>query len=177
MSSNRNSRAAGLGSLLASPAPTAEEDPDFAAHQARRKGKRATAPDRLWAATDNRSSRELARVYAPDADAAVARVSEETGLQGGFSVMELEPETAEPKRLPARTGRTTGALAQRGAPAVLPRERTKRIPRDKLTVQVPSFLIDGLAALVERDGTRRYDEVETALRAHLEARGIELEEE
>lgn len=128
MSSNNPNRGGGLGSLLSNPAPTADEDPEYAAHQSRRGG-------------------------------------------------EAEAPAEEPARLPARTSRTTGALATRGAGAVLPRKRTQRVAKEKLTVQIPVKVLDGLTALVERDGTRRYDEVEEALRALLAKKGIELDED
>lgn len=137
MSTNPN-RGGGLGSLLTNPVGTAEDDPEFAAHQAR---------------------------------------------QGGDAEGGQDGAPAEPARLPARargsrnTSRTTGALANRGAGAVLPRERTKRVAKEKLTVQIPSALIDALTDLVERDDTRRYDEVEEALRAHFAKKGIDIDEE
>lgn len=133
--STKNTRAAGLGSLLGSPAPTADEDSEFRAHQARQDQGDADATQ-----------------GAPAAPARPARTTRAT----------------------ARTSRTTGALAHRGAGAVLPRERTKRIARDKLTVQIPASLIDALSDLVERDDTRRYDEVEEALRAHFAKKEIEI---
>lgn len=134
-----NSRAQGLGSLLSTPAPEAEQEPDYAAHRARQGGGKRTPAD-------------TPQDTAQDAQ-------------------------ADAGRLPARTSRTTGALAQRGAPAVLPRKRTQRVPKDKLTCQVPVSVLDGLDALTERDDTRKYDEVEEALRAHLAAKGIELDED
>jgi len=136
--STKNTRASGLGSLLTNPAPTADEDPDFAAHQARQGGDTEGGPGQ-----------------------------------------EADTAPAEPARLPGRTrtSRTTGALATRGGGAVLPRERTRRVAKEKLTVQIPASLIDALTALVERDDTRRYDEVEDALRAHFEKKGIKIDED
>lgn len=130
-----NTRAQGLGSLLATPAPEATEEEDFAAHQARKaaSAKKATSP-------------------------AKAKQQPPAGRR-------------------ARTRTTTGALATRGAGAVLPRERTKRIAKEKLTVNLPAALIDALTELVERDDTRRYDEVEEALRDLFAKKGIDIEEE
>lgn len=176
--SSKDSRRAGLGALIATPAPTADEDPDFAAHQARRSAGTETTTDRLWAATDNRTHKEIARVVADGEKAAVVAVQEETGRRGGFSVQEVDPNAIDTgRRLPARTARTTGALAARGGPAVLPRKRAERVAKDKLTVQIPVAVLDGLDALILRDSTRKYDEVEEALRAHLQLKGIQLDEE
>lgn len=159
-----------LGNLLDTPAPPAEEEDSYAAHQAAKKTTPA-APARVWLATDTRTYNEVARVEAPNEKKAIAKVQEETGRRGGFDISELDPATGQPLR-PAPAG-----LASRGAPAVLPRRRQKRIPKEKLTVQVPTAVIDGLTDLVERDGTLRYDEVEAALRAHLNAKGIKIEED
>jgi hypothetical protein len=188
--STRNARSAGLGSLLSTPTPPADQDPEYAAHQAKKQGaakpKATRAPkaarvakeDLMWLATDTDSYEEIARVKAPDEKGAIAKVQEETGRRGKFAVSLLDPETDGPDLLPARrTSRTTGALAHRGAPAVLPRKRGQRIAKDKLTCQVPVSVLDGLDALVERDDTRKYDEVEEALRAHLKGKGIELDED
>ncbi|MFF9265891.1 hypothetical protein [Streptomyces longwoodensis] len=190
-------RAAGLGALLSNPTEPADADPDFAAHKTRRTKAAAAKPGRAstaksapaseapaapeaevptWLATDTTSYDEIARVQAPDQAAAIVAVTEETGRRGGFTVALVDPETGGPALVPARTGRATGALAHRGGPAVLPRKRTQRIPKDKLTCQVPVSVLDALDALVERDDSRKYDEVEEALRAHLARKGIEINE-
>lgn len=157
-----------LGNLLDTPAPPAEEEDSFAAHQAAKKANPAPA-SRLWVATDTRTYKELARVEAATEKKAIARVHEETGIRGGFDISELDPATGQPLR--------PMSLAERGTPTVLPRRRQKRIPKEKLTVQVATAVLDALTDLVERDGTLRYDEVEAALRTHLNAKGIKIEED
>lgn len=87
------------------------------------------------------------------------------------------PAPADPAPAPGRPAARATEMDTRGAPALLPRTRSRRVPRDKLTVNIPVSLIDGLTTLVERDGTRRYDEVEEALRRHLTRKKIELIEE
>jgi hypothetical protein len=193
--SSTSKRAAGLGALLANPTEPADADAEFAAHQTRRskadaKPRRAStkaaakseapAPaepeTHTWLATDTTSYEEIARVQAPDQAAAIVAVTEETGRRGGFTVGLVDPETGAPALVPARTTRTSGALAHRGGPAVLPRKRTQRIPKDKLTCQVPVSVLDALDALVERDDSRKYDEVEEALRSHLAKKGVKIDE-
>lgn len=113
----------------------------------------------------------------PEFAAHQARSSQDDADQPQADTGAAKPaKAAQAAKLPARTARTGGALAQRGGPAVLPRKRTQRIPRDKLTVQVPVAVLDGLDALITRDDTRKYDEVEEALRKHLADKGIELDE-
>lgn len=118
----------------------------------------------------------LLSAAAPTADEDESFAAHRARHGGEGEQAEATPE--KPARLPAhRSNRSSGALANRGGPAVLPRERKKRIPKDKLTVQIPVAVIDALAVLVERDGTRRYDEVEEALRVHLKKKGVQLDEE
>lgn len=129
--------------------------------------------NRLWAALDSNEN-ELARVSAPDIAAAAEAVTDKTGLRGGFSLAELDPATAM-GRVVAQTGRAGGLPS--GPPPMLSRTRAMRVARDKLTVSIPVSVLDGLSELAQRDGTRRYDEVEEALRNHLERRGIRIQED
>lgn len=178
--SSSNARAAGLGSLLQSPTPPADADEEFAAHRARRgskaKPKAKAAPELTWLATDTETFEEIARVTAPDQETAIARVTEETGRRGKFAVSLVDPETGGPALVPARTTRTSGALAHRGAGAMLPRRRAARVAKDKLTCQIAIPVLDALDELVARDDSRKYDEVEEALRKHLAAKGITVDE-
>lgn len=73
---------------------------------------------------------------------------------------------------PAPQSEATPARPVPGATLTPPR----REPREKLTCAIPVSVMAGLDALMRRDGTRRYDEVTDALRAHLTARGINIEE-
>jgi hypothetical protein len=132
----------------------------------------ARPADRLWAVMDDETGTEIARVFAPNQSKAITQATQHTGRQGGFSLIPLDNATAAP----ART-LTAVQSAQRGAPAVLPRSRRKRIARDKLTAQVSVKVLDALDALVQREGTRKYDEVEAALRTHLTTQGIPIDEE
>lgn len=162
-----------LGSLLSTPVPAADEDASFAAHQAKKGTADTATPLRLWQAVDTRTYDEVARVEAADEKGAIKAV-QERGRRGNFTVSEIDPATGQP--LHPRP-RPAGRLADRGAPVVLPRERRKRVPKEKLTVQLPAVVIDALTDLVDRDGTLRYDEVEAALRKHLRSKGIVIEDE
>ncbi|MFE2934889.1 hypothetical protein [Streptomyces sp. NPDC059278] len=86
------------------------------------------------------------------------------------------PEANPEERVVPQTGRAGGRLPSGPLP-MLPRNRAQRVVREKLTVNISVSVLDGLAELVQRDGTRRYDEVEEALRNHLARRNISIEED
>ncbi|MFC4328304.1 hypothetical protein ACFPC0_10750 [Streptomyces andamanensis] len=130
-----------LGPLFSNPVPPAEEDPEFAAHQARKKAAEETQSD-APAETDEAPDDAPGK---PSGGAGVAR-------------------------------RSAGGLANRGGPVVLPRRRSARVPKDKLTVQISVVVLDALDALTDRDDTRKYEEVEEALRYHLRRKKIKFKE-
>lgn len=104
--------------------------------------------------------------------------SEPVPLTEGQEAIELPgapdpaPQEASP---PAPARPATPARPVPGA-TLPPARRARREPREKLTCSIPLSVMEGLDALVERDGRNRYDEVTEALRAHLYDKGIDTEE-
>lgn len=153
-----------------------------------------------WIAVDTDSGEELARFNADSEQAAVTAATEQTGRAGGFTIKRIDPEdgqpinatarvVARPPALPARkatekkaapakkaTAKKT-ATAKAASSPLLPRRRSRRPAKDKLTTTISVAVLDGLADLVVRKDSHVYVEVEEALRTHLEREGIQIEEE
>ncbi|MEV6400525.1 hypothetical protein AB0M39_38065 [Streptomyces sp. NPDC051907] len=155
-------RSGGLGGLLTGPAAAPSADPQ------------EPLVDKLWAVVDDKTGDELAHVHAPTEKLAADAAMEATGRAGGYSLTLLPPAPARPS---GRAGGSPSGRAQLGSPAMLPRRRSQRPARDKLTANVSVSVLDALDALTIRDNSRKYDEVEEALRAHLKAKGVPIEED
>lgn len=87
------------------------------------------------------------------------------------------PPPAAPAPPAPAVAAPAAAVAPAAPPAARPAaRRPRRRAMDKLTCAIPLAVSNGLNELIERDGTNKQDEVETALRAHLDANNIELDE-
>lgn len=192
MSNDITPRKGGLGSLLedadddltqgtddTTDGPTPSDPPGRPAARPGDAG-HSDQPLADWRVQEHGSNAYLGTVQGRTYQEAARQAQHQLGRQGGFDlypVVSGDEPAVHPGAARASRDLIGSALDGRGYPAVLPRSRGRRIAREKLTVSIPASVMDGLAALTRRDSTRRYEEVETALREYLTRKGIPLEEE